>query len=149
MPAEKIVATTLSVPEPHPPQGMSQYDGPISWVISAAGGLLAASFWFRRRMSRDTTEIVKDRAEANLVQTLREERDRAMNEARDAWARRTTDAQRIAGLEAENRYLKQDVDRLSGLVNEMQLRLDMVTSALVSIRPDIKLPPLSHPLNPA
>lgn len=139
---EKLVATTLAMPEPPPLHGTSAYDGPVSWVISAAGAVIAAVFWLRRKAHRDNTEITKDKAESNLVRTLIEERDRAMNEAREAWARRTKDAEQIATLHAENGHLKQDMERLERRFHDLQLRFDMVLSAINAIKPDFRLPPI-------
>lgn len=138
---EKIVATTLSIPEPPPLQGVGHYSEQASWVLYAIGAVIAGFFWFRRKTSRDSTEITKDRAEENLVKTLATERDKAMADAREAWARRTQDAEQIARLYLENEYLKRDVATLTQRVGELQTSLDAVMHALSTIKPDFKLTP--------
>jgi hypothetical protein len=144
---EKLIPV-VSMPDPALPYGISlnRYDGPVSWAISALVAFFGAVLWLRRRTSRDNTEIAKDRAETNLVSVLREERDRAMNEAREAWARRTGDAEKIAHLEAENGFLKRDVQALSNQVNELKQQLGLVFNAIRTIKPDfaLQLPPPSQ-----
>jgi hypothetical protein len=137
---DKIVATTLATPPAAPPV-VTPYSDQVTWLLGAVGSAIATLLWLRRKTSRDSTEIAKDRAEQNLVQTLTLERDKAMADAREAWARRTADAEQIAGLKSENEYLKRDVERLGKQVNDLTLRLDMVTSALSTIKPDFRLPP--------
>lgn len=143
--SEKLVATTIAMPEPAPPYGVSQhqFDGPVSWAISAVAGFVATLLYFRRKVSRDSTEITKDKAESNLVQTLRDERNEAMNAAREAWDRRTTDAEEIAGLRKENEYLKRDVAKLTTQVDELKAQLAVVFNALRTMKPDFAgmLPP--------
>lgn len=145
---EKTVATTQAIPDPPPLFSTNQYEGPVSWVINAAVAFMVAVFWLRRKAHRDNTEITKDKAESNLVQTLREERDRAMREAREAWARRTADAERIAELATKNEYLERDVQALKHQVSDLTLRLDLALSTLSTLKPDFQLPPhLPSPSN--
>lgn len=88
-----------------------------STIASAIGGavsaFLATVLVLRRRLSRDSTEITKDRAEASLISRLQGERDQAREEARQAREQRTGDAQAIARLTAENEHLRGDVERMT------------------------------------
>ena len=111
---EKTVATTLSVP-------------PIASPLPGTGGDLIG--WLG----------TKDKAETNLIAVLTAERDRAMNEAREAWARRTQDAEEIAGLKAQNKYLERDVQALREQVAGLQQQLETVTAALHALRPAVPL----------
>ncbi|MCA0214665.1 MAG: hypothetical protein LCH79_15995 [Proteobacteria bacterium] len=137
MTTDKIV-TTIAVPPasplPAPPHGDQ-----ISWIIGAAASFIATLLWLRRKTSRDSTEIAKDRAEENLIGTLRAERDRAMAAAAEAWDRRTKDAEEIAGLSAKNAYLEREVARLSTEMTQLQMRLAQVTDALARLPQDTQL----------
>ena len=151
MPDNKLVATTLAIPDVPPLQGINHYEGPLWWTISAVGAVLAGFFWFRRKVSYDNKEIAKDGAESSIIKTLIEERDKAMKDAREAWARRTFDAQRIASLEMENGFLKRDIASLTAQVGELKRTVDLVMNAITSMRPDFKLhaAPPSINLDPA
>lgn len=140
--ADKLTALTQALPDPLPLQGGGHYEGPLSWVISGVGGLILASIWFRRRMSRDGAEIAKDRAETNIVEVLRQERDKAMGDAREAWARRTADAEQIAALRSENEFLKRDINRLSEELEELKESVAILRHALSRISGTPPAPPV-------
>lgn len=76
--------------------------------------------WLRRKVSRDGLEIIKDRGEGTLVQTLLEvnaklvsENERLMKVANEAWSVRNEDAVRIAQLEGLVEQLRRDMRRLT------------------------------------
>lgn len=129
---DKLVATTQALPDPIPLIGQGHYSDQVSYVLWGAGVALAGFFWVRRKFSSDNTAIAKDAAEKSLVQVLREERDKAMAEAREAWARRTQDAERIASLESENKFLKRDIE-------VVKQQLAYVIAAIKTIQPDFPI----------
>lgn len=79
-------------------------------AIGAAGGAIA----LRRRLSRDRTEMTKDRVESEFVVLLLKERDEALANAREAWRVRQVDAESIARLTSQNLYQQQEIERLKG-----------------------------------
>lgn len=113
------------------------------WYLSGAFGLVATLMWLRRRVSRDNAEIVKDRAEGTLLQIALQERDKAMEDARKAWAQRTTDAEKIAGLRAENEYLKGEVSRLRDSFARVDNHLAQVLQAVRAVNPQFELVPIT------
>jgi hypothetical protein len=82
---------------------------PLVGAIGAIGGGVMLA---RRRLSRDGVEITKDRAEADLVELLRKERDSAFAEAKRVREQRTVDAEIIARLMSDKAHLEADVRRL-------------------------------------
>lgn len=79
------------------------------WLAGGVATLVSGVLWLRRRTSRDGVELIKDRTEGRLLQTAIEERDKAMEQAREAWGQRTTDAGQLGQLRAENEYLKREL----------------------------------------
>jgi hypothetical protein len=77
-------------------------------VIGAAGGAAL----LRRRLSKDHTEMTKDRVESEFVVLLLRERDDALESAREAWRVRQVDAESIARLTSQNAYQQQEIERL-------------------------------------
>jgi hypothetical protein len=87
----------------------------ITGSIGAAGGAAL----LRRRLSRDRTEMTKDRVESQFVVLLLKERDDAMenagkawDNAREAWRMRQVDAESIARLTSQNQFQQQEIERL-------------------------------------
>jgi hypothetical protein len=77
-------------------------------VTAAVGGVAV----MRRRLSRDRTEITKDRVESEFLKVLLKERDEALANAREAWQARHVDAESIARLTAQNVYQQAEIERL-------------------------------------
>lgn len=77
-------------------------------VIGAAGGAAL----LRRRLSRDNTEMTKDRVEGQFFGQLLKERDDALADAREAWRVRQVDVESIARLTSQNLYQQQEIERL-------------------------------------
>ena len=77
-------------------------------VIGAAGGAAV----LRRRLSKDRTEMTKDRVESEFVVLLLRERDEALASAHEAWRVRQVDAESIARLTSQNIYQQQEIERL-------------------------------------
>lgn len=79
---------------------------------AGALGLVGSAALVRRRLSRDRTEIVKDRVEGDYVERLLKDRDAALLEAREAWRVRQVDVESIARLTSQNLYQAQEIARL-------------------------------------
>lgn len=118
--------------------------------IAGFGSLIAALFilWLRRRLSRDASQIVQDRAEGITVKTLievnkslAEENERVKNEAREAWSYRTEDARRIASLEATNAYLQKELNRLQPAITAAVTALNEISESGAMPLIDLKHPP--------
>jgi len=86
----------------------------IGWtaVVTAAVSTVGGVALLRRRLSRDRTEMTKDRAESAFITQLLKERDAAVTLARDAWRDRQTDVESIARLQAQNAYQQSEIERL-------------------------------------
>jgi hypothetical protein len=89
---------------------------PLVGAIGAIGGGVMLA---RRRLSRDGVEITKDRAEVDILETVREERDQALErerlaveDAKRMREQRTADAEIIARLLSDKAHLEADVRRL-------------------------------------
>jgi Spy/CpxP family protein refolding chaperone len=82
-------------------------------AAGAAGvGLAGSAALLRRRLSRDKTEIVKDRAADRILKTAMAERDEARAEARAIWIARAEDSAAIARLTAQNEHQAAEIARL-------------------------------------
>ena len=80
---------------------------------AGGAGLLSVALMLRRRWSRDSTEITKDRAEAQIILTAMAERDEARADARAAWLAHQADAEAIARLSAQNEHQAREIARLT------------------------------------
>lgn len=88
--------------------------------------LLLSVAGFVRRLSRDKTELVKDRAETDIIQLLTSQRKDAQDEVRQLKADLETIAEenelaiaKIRDLSAQNTQLKSQVALLNILVNRL------------------------------
>ena len=75
--------------------------------------IIGTILWLRRRVSRDNTEVAKDKGEKQLVERLITERDLAAADAREAWKQRNADAQSIARLEARLLAMEEKIQDLN------------------------------------
>jgi hypothetical protein len=94
---------------------MSLPADPREWfaaLAGVAGAAVGGLLLLRRRLSRDGVEVTKDRAEVDLVATLRAERNAAVTEAKREREQRTADAEKIARLEAQNSDFQSDLRRM-------------------------------------
>lgn len=83
------------------PSELSAWGTAIGIIVGALIGGISASALLRRRLSRDRTEIAKDKVESRFVDRLLEEHDT-----------RRKDAEAIARLTAENRHQAHEILRL-------------------------------------
>lgn len=94
--AQQIVNPTPTVP----------INGETASVIG--GGILALAGFLlvlRKKASAVGLDVTKDRQEGLMLKESREDRDKAMKEAREAWDQRASDAALIGELKGEVRYL--------------------------------------------
>ena len=87
---------------------LQQVAGWTAAVLTAVGG----GALLRRRLSRDRTEMTRDRVESEFLLLLLKERDQALATAREAWRQREADAQSIAQLASQNAFQQAEIDRL-------------------------------------
>lgn len=114
-------------------------------VIGAAGGAAL----LRRRLSRDKTEMTKDRVESEFFTLLLKERDEALANAREAWRVRQVDAESIARLTSQNIYQQQEIERLKqefASFRRLIARLFPATRAF--LESDFPIPTDLAPLDP-
>lgn len=133
--------TALTLQPAAPPLPTLPISGETAGILG--GGVMAlvgAILWLRRRTSRDGVELIKDRTEGQLLNTLREERNEMMKTAQVAWSRATADAGTIAQLRAENEYLKREltdarhqVAAIRQGVQEVGRQVDAAQSTLVTV----------------
>lgn len=105
------------------------------------GGLLAlvvsAILHYRRKASRDGSEMVKDRTESELFNNMikdREgvlkERDAARESERTAWNRHNEVSVENARLKAENDYQTREIARLTSAMQQLQVQFDEIKDRL-------------------
>lgn len=105
------------------------------WPALGAGGL-AALIYLRKFLSRQNVEVKKDSAEANLIKTLQEERDKAMAAAEKAWETRTADAKLIGELTSEVKALRMVNEEMRNQLKDMKQELDTVRLEVQSLMRD-------------
>lgn len=104
-------------------------------------GLLAlvvsAILHFRRKASRDGSEIVKDRTESELFNNMikdREgvlkERDAARESERTAWNKHNEVSVENARLKTENDYQQREIARLTAAMQQLQVQFDEIKERL-------------------
>lgn len=87
----------------------------VQLVLAGVGGLVTVGgsvAVLRRRVSKDNTEIHKDKTEAEFVTRLLAERDEAIERAEEASKNRDSDRSAIARLEEQNRGQAREIERL-------------------------------------
>lgn len=106
--------------------------GTLGAVIGSLGGLIVAGVGgfmvARRRLSRDGVELVKDRAEINVVELLTKQRDEALAEKNQAYEERNSILQEMEALRKELEVAKKQVEDMRAqteLLEELTGRLSM------------------------
>jgi hypothetical protein len=133
-------ATTATVEvNPHDLQAMSdksmmQGGGVTTAIFAIAGGLL----WLRRKFSHDGLEVKKERSEGGLIEIIIKERNAAMDDAREAWARRATDAELIGKLSAQVEALNQLNHKTNNEVHLLRLLNEKQTREMEDMRNEIR-----------
>lgn len=129
---QKTTTSTASVGDPaaFPIVGGELAGSVIAVAVTVVGGLM----WFRRKSSRDSVEIVKDRTEGRLLEKLMDDRDAKAADAKEAWAAHNELVKRNGFLEAENVHLKREVDRLMSELTRLQAEVDKVRADIWELR---------------
>lgn len=96
--------------------------------------LIGAVLWLRRRISRDSLEVKRDRGEGNLLEIVIGERNNAMADARDAWAHRAKDAERIGQLTAEVHMLRILTDRQESEISSLRQEVREMRAEINAMR---------------
>lgn len=94
-------------------------------IASALGVVSSYVLYLRRKISHDNSEILKDRTEIDIIKTLQDERDKAIQERNDV-------IKRMGIIDAEKNSLTNKVESLT-------FRLTDVTSEVSSIHDLLKL----------
>lgn len=125
-----------------------ELDAMIDKAVLQGGGISSALFmlayglmWLRRRLSHDGVEIKKEKSEAQLMDIVIKERNSAMDDAREAWAKRASDAELIGkltanveGLKLLNHKTNNEVQLLRLLNEKQSLEMNTLRSDIRSIR---------------
>jgi hypothetical protein len=108
-------------------------------VMTALFTLIGGLMWLRRRLSHDRLEVKKDSAEINLLEIVIKERNNAMEDAKEAWAKRASDAELIGKLSAQVEATNTEV-RLLHQLNEAQVReLAALRNDIAALRSQLKI----------
>lgn len=114
--AQHEIQTVYKTPEEIAQKAMIEGGGLTAAVFSIAAGLL----WLRRRLSRDNLEVKRDSGEMTLLATIITERNTAMADAREAWAKRAADAELIGKLSAQVESLERINERMEREIDALR-----------------------------
>lgn len=81
----------------------------VGGIGSIVGGAIFAVVWFRRWISKEKLESLKDRTEGQMLNESRAERDKALTDAREAWKQLNSQQFQQGQLTAENAFLKREL----------------------------------------
>lgn len=112
----------------------------IGTILGALGAVGSGVLLARRKISRDMLEIAKDRAEIDIINILKSQRDDAVNERNQAHqdllnanSEKLAALAKIHQLEVEIGQLRQRVTILKQLVGRLSTALDMTKDQLNQI----------------
>lgn len=131
-----------------PKQEMTVVDKTVEQASKEAmmegGGIVAAVFaivhgfmWLRRRYSRDSLELRRDSEEGGLLGTIIHERNEAMADAKEAWARRAADAELIGKLSAQVEALEKLNHKTNNEVHLLRLLNDRLQNDMAEMRIEV------------
>lgn len=115
-------------------QSMVQGGGIMTAVFTLIGGLM----WLRRRYSHDGLEVKKDRQEGQLLEIIIKERNSAMDEAREAWAKRASDAELIGKLSAQVEALNELNHKTNNEVSLLRILNEKQNTEIANLRSDFR-----------
>lgn len=130
--------SSMPVPLPSPEFNVPNF-GQGGTLFTIATSLVAAILYLRRKVSKDGLEIKADAVQKGYLETLINERDKAMASASEAWRSRAGDAEKIGNLTASVEYLtklnedlrkevKESKEQIIGMRKEMdELRTNINT----------------------
>lgn len=109
------------------PMWLQNWTESSTYIGGVMFSVITAALVLRRRVSKSNLDVGKDKAELSIIEKALVERDRAMEEARQAWDVRTADAAKIAAFEVtvrmvteENRQLREEMKKLREEVQRMR-----------------------------
>lgn len=111
-------------------KSMIQGGGLTSAIFVIAYGLM----WLRKRLSQDNLEAKKASTESHLLEIVIKERNTAMDDAREAWAKRAGDAELIGRLTAQVSGLEQLNHKTNNEVHLLRLLNEKQSAEMVNIR---------------
>lgn len=114
-------------------KAMVQGGGVMTAIFTLIGGLM----WLRRRYSQDGLAVKKETTEGNLLEIVIKERNAAMDDAREAWARRAADAELIGKLSAEVEALTQLNHKTNNEVHLLRLLNEKQHEEIAALRRDL------------
>lgn len=121
-----------------PPAGA----GWVSVVLGSGGAaLIYGALALRRRLSRDSVEVTKDRVEGALLEAVMKERDAAVTRADKLQTQATLDAGTIAGLTEKNTYLQQELVRVNKAFERMEREMEALRTTIGNINNIARQPP--------
>ncbi len=106
----------------------------VAYIIITVVG---TTLWLRRKISRDGVEIIKDRAEGDLIKDLTAERD-TLAASRDHLINRITEVEKernealldVRSLTMEVQHLTEKVQELKKIVEDAMHKLEQATHEL-------------------
>jgi hypothetical protein len=114
-------------------KSMVQGGGIMTAVFTLIGGIM----WLRRRLSQDGLESKKDRSEGQLLDIVIKERNAAMDDAREAWAKRATDAEMIGKLSAQVESLNHLNHKTNNEVSLLRMLNEKQNQEIAALRKDL------------
>lgn len=100
--------------------------------------LVAGFMWLRRKYSSDGLEVKKEKKEGQLLDIVIAERNAAMADAREAWARRAQDAETIGKLSAQVEALNQLNHKTNNEVHLLRMLNERQAQDLLTLRQEIQ-----------
>lgn len=120
-------------------------------IVGTFVTIVGVIMYLRRKLSRDGTEIIKDRAEGHLlsqyikdrenlmkehdteIKAERAEREAAKASERMAWDKANAMAVENARLKSDNEYQQREIARLTAAMNHLQIEFDKIKVRLQAL----------------
>lgn len=115
-------------------QAMYQGGGLMTTIFALVGAVM----WLRRKYTHDGLEMKRDQSEGRLLEIVIKERNSAMDEAREAWAKRASDAEMIGKLSATVESLTQLNHKTNNEVHLLRLLNEKQGREISNIRNDMR-----------
>lgn len=96
-------------------------------ILGGTGGVSIIAWAVRtviRRLSRDQVEVAKDRAEIDVITTLREQLKEARENERRAIQERNEAMIKLGGLQREVELLREHIDMLNTQATDLRTRVE-------------------------
>lgn len=106
-------------------------------VVSILAGIAATGLWLRRKISADSVEVAKDRAEENIISRLEKERDEYKKDTVEAYKKlekveneRNLAIAKVSELTVEVEHLTKQVNHLEDMVRSLGNKLDLASQQM-------------------